>query len=236
MSIRPSENKYSSYSPNESPPTDLELKIKEAKSILCLLLIFISIDYILTVLIIINQCNIFKTKENNILLLLIQLISITVCYILIFVSLYISLLLLKQNLTKIIRYVFLVVFTILYFLFEIFLTVKNFIDNYPDVNWVDILFMVLLILSIVPRILFFYYIGSLIIKINEGDDCKKGEEHEDLKKKLTNKMETEDREDSNWSKRSLNSEKKIKNNNNGSNNENTVSIKEKENNIEEEED
>jgi hypothetical protein len=231
MSIRPSESKYTTYSPSEPPPTDLELKIKEAKSILCLLLIFISIDYILTALIIINQCNIFKSKENNIPLLLIHLISITVCYLLIYISLYISLLLLKQNLTKIIRYVFLVVFTILYFLFEIFLTVTNFIDNYPDVNWVDILFMVLLILSIVPRILFFYYLGSLIIKINEGDDCKKGEEHEDLKKKLTNKME---REDSNWSKRSLNSEKKIKNNKNGSNNENIASIKE--NNIEEEED
>ena len=200
MSIRATERIESVYSNIESPPSDLELKTKEAKSINNLLFIFISIDYILSVLIIINECNIFKNKENDFIMLLIKVISLTLFYSLIIISL----ILLKQKLAKVLRYIYLA-FAILYFLFELFLNVIIYMKEIPDNYWFDILFFILILITMIPRILFFYYFGLLIRKIIEIDDCKKGEEHDKFRQNLENRME---RGDTNWSKTSLPSEKR----------------------------
>ena len=202
MSIRPTERKDSAYSAVESPPTDLELKTKEAKSRFYFMLIFIGIDYIMSVLIIINESYFFKDKENDIILFIIKISCLTVFLLLIIILTF----LLKQRLTKIIRYVYIIVLG-LYYLFEIVWNIKSFIDDFEGTDWVDLVFFFVILLTIIPRLFVFYNIDLLIIKINEIYDCKNGEEHDKFRQNLENKME-EDRDNTHWSKTSLPAERK----------------------------
>ena len=201
MSIRPTERKDSAYSGVESPPTDLELKTKEAKSRFYFMLIFIGIDYIMSVLIIINESYFFKDKENDIILFIIKISCLTVFLLLVIILTF----LLKQKLTKIIRYVYIIVLG-LYYLFEIVWNIKSFIDDFEGTDWVDLVFFFVILLTIIPRLFVFYNIDLLIIKINEIYDCKNGEEHDQFRQNLENKME--DRDNTNWSKTSLPAERK----------------------------
>ena len=67
-------------------------------------------------------------------------------------------------------------------------------------------FLVITLLIIIPRLIVYHFIKLLIIKINEIEDCKKGEEHDQFRQNLENKMERG--ENTNWSKTSLSSERK----------------------------
>ena len=202
MSIRPTERKDSAYSAVEAPPSDVELKKKEAKNIYYIMLIFIAIDYILTSLIIIKESYFFKSdKENEIILFLIKIILVTVFFLFVVISL----IFLNIKLTKIMKYIFIII-TVLYYIFEIIISIKYFIDNFSDLYWLDILFFLLFLITIIPRIFFIYYIGLLIIKINEMKEYQKGEEHDNFRQNLENKMERGD--DTNWSKTSLPTERK----------------------------
>lgn len=200
MSIRPSERKESNYSAVESPPSDLELKTKEAKNIFLFLLIFIGIDYILDLLIISKESNFFNDKENEIALFVIKLVCLTVFFLFVIISLS----LFNVKLTKIVRYVYIIVLG-LYFIFEVIWSIKEFVQHYSDSNWVDFLCFLLILLTLIPRIFFFYNADALIIKITEIDDCKSGEAHDKFRENLENKMERG--EDTNWSKTSLPSER-----------------------------
>ena len=229
MSIRPTERKESAYSTEEAPPTDRELKVKEAKVIYHMLLLFGAIDYILSVLILTNKSNFYHSEEeNNYPLFIIELSSITIFMIFILLSLFFF----KLQLTKIIKYIYIII-TIIYFCYQILMYIANFVDDDYKSDWIDITSFIFIILTIVPRILFFYYIGILIIKLTEIYDIKEGEEHDRLRQNLERKME---RDDTNWSKTSLSSERKQQtqfltgsantNSNKLSNGENIASIKE----------
>ena len=229
MSIRPTERKETTYSTEEAPLTDRELKTKEAKIIYYMLLLFGGIDYILSALIIINKSNFFHSEaENNYILLIIELSSVTVFMIFILLSLYFF----KLQLTKIIKYIYIIVI-IIYYCYEILMAIANFVDDDYKSDWLDIIFFIFIILTIVPRIFLFYYIGILVVKLNEIYDIKEGEEHDRLRQNLEKNME---RDVTNWSKTSLSSERKQQtqflsgsantNSNKFANGENTVSIKE----------
>lgn len=237
MSIRPTERPESSYSTQEAPPTDRELKTKEAKIIYYILLLFAGIDYILSVLIIINESNFFDTdEENDYLSFIIKLICITVFTAFVLLSLFFF----NLQLTKIIKIVY-IAFILIYYCYELYSIISLFIDGDIKSDWIDILFFFFVILTIVPRVLFFCYIDTLIKKLNEIDDIKKGEEHDTFRQNLENKME---RDDTNWSKTSLTNGRKQQsqflsgytnnNYNKLSNGENIASIKE--NYVEEEKD
>ena len=201
MSIRPTERKESAFSAVEAPPSDLELRIKEAKKIYYNMLIFLGIDYLLSVLIIIKESNLLSDDENDYTLLIIKTVSLTVF----FLFLMISLCFFKLRLTKIIKYIYIII-VILYYLYELFVNVKGFIKEFSDTNWVDMVAFLFTLLTIIPRIFFFYDVDLLIIKIVEIDDCRKGEEHDNFRENLENKMERG--EDTNWSKTSLPTEKR----------------------------
>ena len=202
MSIRPTERKDSEYSAMETPPSDRELKERETKKKYYFILLFAGIDYILCVLIIINESNFFNTKEENDILLFIIKIS---CITIFFLFIVISLLFFKLKFTKIFKYIYLLI-SILYYLFQIFTNISNFISENSKGDWVDMLFFLFILLTIIPRIFLFYYIGLLILKLNEIYDIKKGEEHDKFRQNLENRME---RGDTNWSKTSLSSERKM---------------------------
>ena len=232
MSIRPTETPESSYLTEEIPPTDRELKTKEAKAIYYMLLLFVGIDYIISSLIIINESNFFDTdEENDYLSFIIKLIFITVFMLFVVLSLFFF----NLQLTKIIKIVYLVII-IIYYCYEFYSIIALLMDDNLNSDWIDILFFIFVILTIVPRILFFCYIDTLIKKLIEVDDIKKGEEQDKFRQNLENKME---RDDTNWSKTSLTSERKqqsefisgnVNNNYNKlSNEENFASIKENNN-------
>ena len=201
MSIRPTERKESAFSAVEAPPSDLELRIKEAKKIYYNMLIFLGIDYLLSVLIIIKESNLLSDDENDYTLLIIKTVSLTVFFLFFMISLCFF----KLRLTKIIKYIYIII-VILYYLYELFVNVKGFIKEFSDTNWVDMVAFLFALLTIIPRIFFFYNIDLLIIKIVEIDDCRKGEEHDNFRENLENKMERG--EDTNWSKTSLPTEKR----------------------------
>ena len=202
MSIRPTEGNESSYSEVQTPLTDLELKAKEAKQIYYYMLLYVAIDYIVCALVIVKESYFFKSnKENDVTLFLIKIITLTAFFL--FIT--ISLLFLNMKLTKVIRYIYIIILG-LYYLFEIFMNIKYFIQNFSEADWMDMVFFLFILLTIIPRLFFFYYIDILIIKIIEIDDFKKGEEHDKLRQNLENKMERGD--DTNWSKTSLPNERK----------------------------
>ena len=202
MSIRPSERNESGYTETQTPLTDLELKTSEAKKLYHYMLLLIGIDYFISVLIIIKESYFFRSeKENDVALFLIKLICLTAFFLFVIISLYF----LNFKLSKVIKYIYIIIVS-LYYLFEIIMNIKYFIQNYSESDWMDIVFFLLVLIPIVPRIFAFYYLDILIIKIVEIDDFKKGEEHDNLRQNLENKMERGD--DTNWSKTSLPTERK----------------------------
>ena len=201
MSIRPTEKPESSYSTEEAPPTDRDLKTKEAKKIYYMLLLFAGIDYIISVLIIINESNFFDSDEENDYLSLIIKLSCFTAFMLFFL---LSLFFFNLELTKVIKIVYIVII-IIYYCYEFYSIITLFFDEHFKSDWIDILFFIFVLLTVIPRILFFCYIDTLLKKLIEIDDIKKGEEHDKFRQNLENKME---RDDTNWSKTSLSSERK----------------------------
>ena len=217
MSIR----QESAYSTGEIPLTDLQIMTKEAIEKYNHILIFASIDYIIIILIFLYESNFFNSNENNITLFLIKFISLTLFYIFIIISL----LLLNYILTKIIKYIY-IIFALIFYLIEIIINLKNLIKNY---SFLGVVFLWIIFLGIVPRLVIFYYIRMIIIKISEIEDIKKGEEHEKFQEKLENKMQ---RVDTNWSsKNSFDMERKKQSNINKvfSINDNDIKEEEKDN-------
>ena len=214
MSIR----QESAYSTGEIPLTDLQIMTKEAIEKYNHILIFASIDYIIIILIFLYESNFFNSNENNITLFLIKFISLTLFYIFIIISL----LLLNYILTKIIKYIY-IIFALIFYLIEIIINLKNLIKNY---SFLGVVFLWIIFLGIVPRLIIFYYIRMIIIKISEIEDIKKGEEHEKFQEKLENKMQ---RVDTNWSsKNSFDMERKKQSNINKAFSINDNDIKEEE--------
>ena len=201
MSIRPTEKPESSYSTEEAPPTDRDLKTKEAKKIYYMLLLFAGIDYIISVLIIINESNFFDSEEENDYLSFIIKLSCFTAFMLFFL---LSLFFFNLELTKVIKIVYIVII-IIYYCYEFYSIITLFFDEHFKSDWIDILFFIFVLLTVIPRILFFCYIDTLLKKLIEIDDIKKGEEHDKFRQNLENKME---RDDTNWSKTSLSSERK----------------------------
>ena len=217
MSIR----QESAYSTGEIPLTDLQIMTKEAIEKYNHILIFASIDYIIIILIFLYESNFFNSNENNITLFLIKFISLTLFYIFIIISL----LLLNYILTKIIKYIY-IIFALIFYLIEIIINLKNLIKNY---SFLGVVFLWIIFLGIAPRLVIFYYIRMIIIKISEIEDIKKGEEHEKFQEKLENKMQ---RVDTNWSsKNSFDMERKKQSNINKvfSINDNDIKEEEKDN-------
>ena len=171
--------------------SDKDIRIKEAKTTYYRILIFIIIDFILSVLIILQKYNIFR-EENNMYLFLIIDLSITTIF---FILISILLSFLRPLLSIVIKYIY-IVLGISYYILNITSQIMYFIDNYSDVYWVDYLFSILILGSITPRIFFWHYADLFIPQVKLIADCKDGEDHDKLLQKVENKM---DRGDTEWS-------------------------------------
>ena len=134
MSIIQSQRQESEYWSTEIPSSDVQLLTKKAKKNYRFIFIFSSIDYILIILIILNKSNFFDSDKNNISLLIIKLFILSIFYLFIIISL----LLLNYRLATITKYIYLL-FTILYYLFEICVNFISLIKNY---NILDLIFFI----------------------------------------------------------------------------------------------
>ena len=133
-----------------------------------------------------------NNKEMKFLFLIIELSISTIFFILI------PTLLICLNLiiTIIIKCTYIVI-GISYYIYKIVLFVYYFFADTDDTDWVDILFFLIALSTIAPRIIFIRNIDEFIAKIKLIIDCKDGKDHDKLLEKVENKI---DRGDTEWSK------------------------------------
>ena len=202
MSIRPTELKESVYESEDSDMTESEIKTEEVKKNYLFMILFIVIDYVITGVIIVHESNIFNSEADiNYLFLIIN----GACLTTFFLFIIIALLFYKVCLSKIIKYLYIIILGA-YFVYLLVLKIIYFVNHFDDVGTLDIVFLILLLLTIAPRLFFFCYIDAYIIALVQKYEYQKEEDHEDFKQDLENKMERGD--NTNWSKTSLPNEPK----------------------------
>ena len=197
MSIRPTEIKETIYESANSDMKDSEIKKQVAKKKYYFIILFTSIDYVIIICNILYESNIFYSdKENNYIFLIIN----AACFTAFFLFIIISLLCYNVCLSKIAKYLYIGLSSI-YFIYLLVLKIIYFINNFSNIEHLDTIFLILLLITIVPKLFFFCYIDAYIVALVEKDECEKGEEHEDFRQNLENKMERGD--NTNWSKTSM---------------------------------
>ena len=197
MSIRPTEIKETIYESANSDMKDSEIKKQVAKKKYYFIILFTSIDYVIIICNILYESNIFySNKENNYIFLIIN----AACFTAFFFFIIISLLCYNVCLSKIAKYLYIGLSSI-YFVYLLVLKIIYFINNFSNIEHLDTIFLILLLITIVPKLFFFCYIDAYIVALVEKDECEKGEEHEDFRQNLENKMERGD--NTNWSKTSM---------------------------------
>ena len=197
MSIRPTEIKETIYESANSDMKDSEIKKQVAKKKYYFIILFTSIDYVIIICNILYESNIFYSiKENNYIFLIIN----AACFTAFFLFIIISLLCYNVCLSKIAKYLYIGLSSI-YFVYLLVLKIIYFINNFSNIEHLDTIFLILLLITIVPKLFFFCYIDAYIVALVEKDECEKGEEHEDFRQNLENKMERGD--NTNWSKTSM---------------------------------
>ena len=202
MSIRPTELKESVYESEDSDMTESEIKTEEVKKNYLFMILFIAIDYVITGVIIVHESNIFNSEADiNYLFLIIN----GACLTAFFLFIIIALLFYKVCLSKIIKYLYIIILGA-YFVYLLVLKIIYFVNHFDDVIALDWVFLVLLLLTIAPRLFFFCYIDAYIIALVQKYEYQKEEDHENFKQDLENKMDRGD--NTNWSKTSLPNEPK----------------------------
>ena len=205
MSIRPTEINNPMFVSGVSDLAESEIKKGELKKKYLFLLLFLLIDYIMTIFNIFQESNIFRGEEENDYTFL----SINaICFTVFEVFILISLSLFRIFLSKVIKYLFLIII-FLYFFFLLIRKIIFFVNHFEEVSIIDLLFLFLLLISIVPKLFFFGSIDGFIIKLLEKNECQREEDHEDFRQDLENKMERGD--NTNWSKTSLPNEPRTTN-------------------------
>ena len=202
MSIRPTEINNPIFESNAPDMTESEIKIQQLKKKYLIIALFVTIDYIITLMVIFQESNIFKEDENDYIFLSVNSIIFTLFDLFILISLSFF----RVYLSKVIKYLFIVIIYI-YFFFLLIRKIVFFVNNFDDVSVIDLLFLFLLLVSIFPKIFFLCYIDPFILLMIEKNECQRQEEHEDFRQNLENKMERGD--NTNWSKTSLPSDTRV---------------------------
>lgn len=174
-----------------APITDREIHMIENFKFYKKVIIITIIDFILTEIILIYECNILiSLKENsedkkpNILLFIIFTFLSFAFFTGIIVILYLK----KIFLHKITRFVYLIV-GIIFFCYEIVSSILNFADIDFDLDIYNIIFFLFIAISIIPKIC-----GFMIIKVSERsivkiDKSKVAEEQQLFLEKIVSKVD-----------------------------------------------
>ena len=200
MSIRPTDIKEPIYE-NDNDLTEVEIKEKGLKHYYRLLSIFLAIDLVITTFVILHDSNIFSEKEKNLVFLIVNLSCFTAFSLFVFISISLY----RVCLSKVVKYLH-IILTMLYFAYIAINKIINYAKNFKSFGVMELLFIFLFLLSIIPRIFFFVFMRRYVVLLMEKNEAQRGEEHEDFRTNLENKMERGD--NTNWSKTSLPGEPK----------------------------
>ena len=154
MSIRPKDMKEPTFEP-EPDITETEIKKKELRKHYIILIILLVIDLIITILIILQESNIFNNEENDITFLLVNIILFTVFILFILISLS----LFRVCLSMVIKYVY-GIFLLIYLFYFIIRKIIFFVNYFDDVEIIHVLFFFLVLVTIIPRVIFYNYIDA----------------------------------------------------------------------------
>ena len=203
MSIRPTDLKEPVYDA-EPDMSEIEIKKKDLKTSYILLITFLSIDLVVTIVIILHESNVFNKNEIDLVFLLVNIILFTAFYLFVFISIS----LFKEDFSKIVKFLH-IILTMLYLGYLLIKKIIYFVKNFKSIGVFDVVFLFLLLLTIIPKVLFYVFIKRYIVILREKNECQRGEEHEDFRQNLENKMERGD--NTNWSKTSLPTDKRTSN-------------------------
>ena len=169
-----------------NPIADKDLFGKENKRLYKIIILFITLDFILNELIIINDSEIIS--PNDLKKSLLFFFFYTLISIIIFVSILVFIYLNKLLLNKIIRFSYLII-GILYYIYQVIMSIINFANIDFNLTTFNIIVFITISLTIIPRIVGFLYIKIYERTIIKIDNAKVAEEHEMFIEKVVNKLD-----------------------------------------------
>ena len=169
-----------------NPIADKDLFGKENKRLYKIIILFITLDFILNELIIINDSEIIS--PNDLKKSLLFFLFYTLISIIIFFSILLFIYLNKLLLNKIIRFSYLII-GILYYIYQVIMSIINFANIDFNLTTFNIIVFIIISLTIIPRIVGFLYIKIYEINIIKIDNAKVAEEHEMFIEKVVNKLD-----------------------------------------------
>jgi hypothetical protein len=169
-----------------NPIADKDLFGKENKRLYKIIILFITLDFILNELIIINDSEIIS--PNDLKKSLLFFFFYTLISIIIFVSILVFIYLNRLLLNKIIRFSYLII-GILYYIYQVIMSIINFANINFNLTPFKIIVFITISLTIIPRIDGFLYIKIYERTIIKIDNAKVAEEHEMFIEKVVNKLD-----------------------------------------------
>lgn len=196
MSESQSQPKLTVYSTMTVTQSDLEVKMGEVKIAFYRLVIYTVIDFILSIILNTHECHLYSSKDFDVVYFIIKSAIITVILLIFFL-----LLLLYNPLVTSILKKFYLLFALLYFFYKLFIHIKSFIDDFNSITAIDLLFFFITLITIIPRVVFYYYLDTFLEKLTQMMEIRKCEDHDKFVENLGNKMDRG--QDTKWSENSL---------------------------------
>lgn len=191
-----SQPKITVYSAMSNTQSDLEIKMAEVNQIFHRLVIYTIVDFILSILLNLHEAHLFNEEKFDTIRFIIETCIITILLLIFFVII----LFYSPFATKLSKKFYLA-FAIIYFLYKLFLHIKRFTDDFDKISAIDLLFFFVTLVTIIPRVVYYYYMDLFSEKLTEMVETKKCEDHDQLVERLGNKMDRG--QDTKWSENSL---------------------------------
>lgn len=182
--------KISMGSVSSNPISDQEELTIKRKRFLFFTLICTTSDFIIIILILTKDCNIFTSEgeEGESTPDIKNFILFTILAFLFFLIILILLLIRKPFFSKICRYIYL--FTgVAYYIYQIVTKIIYFYGNHFELDSNDIIFFFLASIVIVPRIIGFTFVRLYEKILHKIEQAKRAEDHENFLEKIVNKVD-----------------------------------------------
>lgn len=193
---RDSQQKLTVYSAMSNPQTDLEIKMNEVNHIFYRLTVYMAIDFVLSNLLNTHECNLYNDKEFDYILLIIKCSAITVILLIFFLLLLIY----SPFITLIIKKTY-ILYSLLYFFYKLFLHIKSFVSDFNGISAIDLLFFFVALITIIPRVVFYYYIDLFAERLTQMVEIRKCEDHDKFVENLGDRMDRG--QNTKWSENSM---------------------------------
>lgn len=183
MSVSMSSNDKTVDTVESNPEPEPEFVAKEGEENFKKAVMWILIDLILTIFLILEEYGLFKGDLKTIQVIVISSIAIVLfAIILLFVLSHVTILVIIS------KYMYIILGS-LYYAYKLLFMIIFLIQNESDISNLDLVFFVIILSSIIPRILGFYNIEQLERVCKKVDNSKRVIAHGKLIEKIENKVE-----------------------------------------------